>query len=223
MTSFRGDLNSCMPQITVLEISLTESPQLSNYHLSISMLFRLINNRGFAFALATAGILAVAAAPPPSTLSSSLNIPSSLNSSLSYNEFHCTQYLDWTLPSFHAHDCHDAIGLLINQIVTPDRRKFWEFVDRDAKPKYPEQWTTQRTPLRWRVSTCVVAVVMLDLFGPGQLPGGDPLHVTTNDVSNFVEIAAKAHQILDGCAIHQGLAGWTPAGESNLFPCGLDV
>jgi len=153
-----------MSQITVLEISPKESPQLSNYQLSISMLFQLINNSGCAFALATAEIMAVAAAPPPSSLSSSLDIPSSLNSSLSYNEFHCTQYLDWTFPGFHAHDCDDAIGLLINQMVTPDRRKFWEFVDRDAEPKYPEQWTTQRNPLRWRVSTCVVAVVMLDLF-----------------------------------------------------------
>jgi len=38
-----------------------------------------------------------------------------------------------------------------------------------------------------------------------------------NDVSNFVEIAVKAHQILDGCAIHQGLAGWTRAGESQIY------
>lgn len=54
-------------------------------------------------------------------------------------------------------------------------------------------------------------MVMLNEFGPGELPGGD-VKGASKDKSSYFELGEHAKHIFATCVLKQGLFGWMQAG-----------
>ena len=62
--------------------------------------------------------------------------------------------------------------------------------------------------------TCTLAIVMLNFFSNGELPGGVEGPFTSRDVTSFYEIWQAAQQIEATCVLENGRPGWAAEGMS---------
>ena len=60
--------------------------------------------------------------------------------------------------------------------------------------------------------TCTLAIVMLNFFSDGELPGGVEGPFASRDVTSFSEIWEAAAQIEVSCVIHKRSPGWAAEG-----------
>lgn len=60
--------------------------------------------------------------------------------------------------------------------------------------------------------TCTLAIVMLNFFSDGELPGGVEGPFASRDVTSFSEIWQAAQQIEVSCVIHKRSPGWAAEG-----------
>ena len=67
--------------------------------------------------------------------------------------------------------------------------------------------------------TCVVAIVMLDTFWPGTLPGDTPRVYTRSDIATFNDIYDVALSLSSRCVRRKGEAeaGWSSTGKSACY------
>ena len=60
--------------------------------------------------------------------------------------------------------------------------------------------------------TCTLAIVMLNFFSDGELPGGMRGPFASRDVTSFDEIWQAASQIEATCVLQNGRPGWAVEG-----------
>ena len=70
---------------------------------------------------------------------------------------------------------------------------------------------------RWPES-CTLAIVMLNDFGHGSLPGSIPLSPSPSDTATFTSIWKAAKMVENECLLVGRRPGWQPVGTSSFHP-----
>lgn len=128
--------------------------------------------------------------------------------------FECTASVDWRGDGFNREDCRAAVQRLYNVEVTKHGSKEFEFLLPGAIP-YTSNPVMQ-TPRRYSVGKCTLAIVMLEFFPHGSLPGQDPFspHIYADtDVASFQDLWLAADFIEICCLQSQHTPGWALVGE----------
>ncbi|CAD6592865.1 MAG: hypothetical protein ASARMPREDX12_006535 [Alectoria sarmentosa] len=130
--------------------------------------------------------------------------------------FECTTSIDWVGDGYNNEDCRAAVQRLYNVEVTKHGYAEFEFLLPGAIP-YTSNPVMQ-TPRRYTVGKCTLAIVMMDFFPPGSLPGQDPFHhhvFADTDLSSFQKIWLAADLIEICCLQSQHTPGWALVGERD--------
>ena len=161
--------------------------------------------------------------------SSSSNVTFTNLTSATSNSCHCTSNKNWVGAGSSWQECSAAIKLLYDIDVTLFGAKDLEFISARAKPRLPE-WV--RTPRKYTFresmfaqcralhqiliskGKCTVAIVMLNVFPQGTIPGAEEGTFPSRDVASFYELYTIVNQIFQTCLLNQALPGWGVAGES---------
>lgn len=146
----------------------------------------------------------------------------------------CSNSISWFGSGLKSIDCIGAVQLLYDREVTYWKEQDFEFISAKVKGR-SIPW--QRTPRKYSVGrvfscctlwdwiglptktagTCTLAIVMLNFFAPGELPGTDEGPHASRDVTTFYDIWQAARQIETACLVREGKPGWAaPAGKSIL-------
>ncbi|KAL6719734.1 hypothetical protein ACLMJK_001655 [Lecanora helva] len=127
----------------------------------------------------------------------------------------CNEFADWIGPGIIQEDCQAAINELYLDDLEPRGGQEYEFLRRGVSRESYFPWVT--TPRKHWYRTCVVAIVMLDTFMPGTLPGeASDLPTLKSDTTTFNKIWEVANSVFNVC-VKRGRpnAGWGYAGEHN--------
>lgn len=130
--------------------------------------------------------------------------------------FECTTSVDWVGDGYNNEDCRAAIQRLYNIEVTKHGNTEFEFLLPGAIP-YTSNPVMQ-TPRRYSVGKCTLAIVMLDFFPPGSLPGQDPSGhdvYSDTDVASFQGLWLAADYVEICCLQSQHTPGWALVGERD--------
>lgn len=63
--------------------------------------------------------------------------------------------------------------------------------------------------------SCTLAIVMLDWFKGGALPGSSAIHSGSSDTSSFAAIWKAAKTVEDGCLLQSRRPGWQAVGTKG--------
>ena len=89
-------------------------------------------------------------------------------------------------------------------------------------PKPGQELPTRFTPIIWANTVCSFAIVMLDYFFPGDLPGADPgLIYPPWDVTTYQDIYQASQLLSFGCVESHMHAGWRAVGRSSFLTPGI--
>ena len=66
------------------------------------------------------------------------------------------------------------------------------------------------------IGSCTLAIVMLELFGPGELPGVQRRPFAMSDTASFREVYKAAKAVETDCLLPGKRPGWEPLGEHAL-------
>lgn len=147
----------------------------------------------------------------------------------------CTTSIDWVGDGFNIEDCRATVQRLYNDEVTKHGNTKFEFLLPGAVP-YTSNPVMQ-TPRRYSVGQswidleekcagadssgkCTLAIVMLDTFLHGSLPGQDPFspHVYADtDLASFETLWLAADFIEICCLQSQRTPGWALVGEAFRY------
>jgi len=180
--------------------------------------------------LGTTKLLVTSFAATISLASSAAISHSSRNLTLSMPDGHqCTDNTAWIGSGSTNVDCIGAVQLLYHREVKHWKDQDFEFISEKVEGR-SIPW--QRTPRKYTVGnfsrlytlredqvsdqsagTCTVAIVMLNFFADGELPGIDGGPFASRDVTSFNEIWQAASQIEAMCLLHSGKPGWASQGK----------
>ncbi|MCJ1459830.1 hypothetical protein MMC28_010209, partial [Mycoblastus sanguinarius] len=120
----------------------------------------------------------------------------------------CTSASSWQARGFLIEDCFAAIQhLFIEEVLTnPDVTH--EFVAGGTLPETKNPYMI--TPREYTVSSCTLAIVMLELFGPGELPGVQRRPFAMSDTASFREVYKAAKAVETDCLLPGKRPGWEP-------------
>ncbi|CAD6593272.1 MAG: hypothetical protein ASARMPRED_007228 [Alectoria sarmentosa] len=138
-----------------------------------------------------------------------------LNASGNGNCASTTRYPDWYSNGWVIEDCYTAVQqLYLKEMLThPDEE--YEFVTLGWSPTRP-QLESQRTPRKYVVGTCVLTIMMLNWFQPGQLPGGTRYNRARTDVSTYRNIWSAARSVETACTDSKS-PGWLMTGKDSAM------
>ena len=178
----------------------------TNVLLSISIVYLNLSLR-----LVDCAILRLGKPPPTALKPFFTSLPFNVSgpvSALANAPARCTDSDDWVRPSFIQDDCR----AVVNTIFYGDVRNYGdiklEFIGLGTDP--PTKLPFMQTPRKYRYRSCIMAIVMNDLFGPGEVPGSP---FPPRDVSNLREAFTAATDTLDRCVQRKRQAGWADIGK----------
>ena len=134
-------------------------------------------------------------------------------------EYQCVNDQSWSADRFYPWACLAAFEHAKSVEASVLRTKF-EFLPNNAPPqtRYPRM----DTPRRYNVGGCTVAIVLLDFFGPDDLPGQPPgRRRYDRSVTTFNTIFQAGQFVKEGCIQYgrRPSPGWNNAGKiSPLIP-----
>ena len=148
----------------------------------------------------------------------------------------CTTSIDWVGDQFNNEQCRAAIQRLFNAEVSVHGGTEFEFLSAGAIPFTSNP--VMRTPRKYIVGQshsdvvgvilgadeepsgrCTLAIVMLEFFPPGSLPGQDPWgprDYPDTDVASFQDLWLASDLIETCCLQSRRSPGWALAGEAFL-------
>lgn len=150
--------------------------------------------------------------------------------------FECTPSIDWVGDGYNNENCRATIQRLYNVEVTKHGNTEFEFLLPGAIP-YTSNPVMQ-TPRRYSVGQsyfhpdecaealtspsgkCTLAIVMLDFFPHGSLPGQDPFGhyvYADTDVASFQDLWLAADFVEICCLQSQHIPGWALVGKAFYF------
>ena len=150
----------------------------------------------------------------PSFLSLSYNVSGPVSAPAGA-PVHCTDSNEWTNPLFIQQDCEDAVNKIFGWDVRIYGDIKLEFVGPGTTPS--GRLPFMQTPRGYRSRSCTMAVVMLDLFGPGKVPGTGPGPFPTTGISNLREAFTAATNTLYHCVQGKKQVGWSGFGKQQSF------
>lgn len=130
--------------------------------------------------------------------------------------FECTTSIDWVGDGYNNEDCRATVQRLYTVEVTKHHDTEFEFLLPGAMP-YTSNPVMQ-TPRRYSVGKCTLAIVMLETFPHGSLPGQDPFSrhdYTDTDLASFQDLWLAADHIELCCLEFQHTPGWALVGERD--------
>ncbi|KAF6238627.1 hypothetical protein HO173_003133 [Letharia columbiana] len=135
-----------------------------------------------------------------------------LNASDNGNCASTTKYPSWNSNDWVIEDCYIAVQQLYFREVLEHPDVAYEFVALGVSPTR-SSLDSQRTPRKYIFRTCVLTIMMLDWFQPGQLPAGTKYNRAQTDVSTYRDIWSAARSIETACIVSKS-AGWLMTGNS---------
>ncbi|KAK0508135.1 hypothetical protein JMJ35_009219 [Cladonia borealis] len=125
----------------------------------------------------------------------------------------CARPATWDTPSFNAADCSGAIDFLFFETsLTECYSQPCVFYGVNAKTRIPTNG--QPTPRKYKFGSCTIGILMLNEYGPGELPGGD-IKGASKDKASYMDLEQGAKHIFANCVLKQGLFGWMQAGSDG--------
>ena len=171
---------------------------------------------------------------------SSINFPrASSGSTAPQPDYVCTNSVDFVGDAYRNEDCKATVQRLYNVEAVQHGATEFEFLAAGAtnttgRPamQTPRRYTVGKSLLQQVVrgsltrsfqGQCTLAIVMLDFFEEGSLPGEDPSgqYIYSNtDVTSFDHIWHTAGLVLMNCMVFKRSPGWAPIGMTlPLFLC----
>ena len=162
---------------------------------------------------------------------SSLHRSLTIDSSANRNQ--CTDNSTWIGTGSTTVDCIGAVQRLYDAEVKPFSDTDFEFLSEKAPAR---SLPSMRTPRKYTVGkcqcssqnrclytfrnssakefegSCTLAIVMLNFFSNGELPGGVEGPFASRDVTSFYEIWQAAQQIEATCLMQKSRPGWAAEG-----------
>ena len=146
------------------------------------------------------------------------------------SDYYCTDESSWKLGDTTRHDCFAAIGLLFRSEVVQHGNKDFQFLSARATQRSVD---SMRTPRKYTVGECIgssqsgcalgwpltkegkctIAIVMVNVFPQGYLPGAEKRTYPSRDVASFLELYTLSNQIYHYCMVNKAQPGWAPAGK----------
>ena len=181
----------------------------TNFLLSISLIYLNIS-----LPLVEGAILIFDKPPPtnskPFSTSLSYNVSVPVNAPTNAPT-RCTDSTNYIKPSFIQEDCIAVVHNEFGQDVRKYGEVKLEFVELGTDPSGRLPFI--QTPRKYRYRSCVMAIVMNELFLPGEVPGTGPGPFPTRDLSTLREAFTAATDTLYGCVQGNGEAGWSDIGK----------
>ncbi|KAM0802897.1 hypothetical protein BDR22DRAFT_887231 [Usnea florida] len=141
--------------------------------------------------------------------------PSSLNASDNGNCASPAKFPTWTSSDWIVEDCYIAVQQLFLREVYNRPDVSYQFVAKGVVPtRSPLE--SQRTPRKYVFRTCVLTIMMLEWFHPGQLPMGIKYNRAQTDVSNYRDIYNAARGIETACTVSKS-PGWLMTGKDSAM------
>ncbi len=156
-----------------------------------------------------------------STPLSPLTLPLTLISNSSINQpnpirTHCVADSSWTTPKYESrNDCEDAVNrLYLTDYGRFSARRFQFLAAHATVPGRPQD--TVRTPRRYTIASCTIAIVMLTDFPSSQpFPGKPPGPYPSRAATSYEKVWQAAVRIIRGCVMLEGFAGWEVVGKDE--------
>jgi len=128
----------------------------------------------------------------------------------------CVAQDSWISPDHSTlNDCGDAVDRLYLTDYGQFIDRYFQFVAADTPPRSRFPYTA-RTPRRYTIGTCTVAVVMLTDFPSSQLlPGRPPAPYPERDMATFEKVWDAAVRILEVCVIGHSHGGYELVGRGD--------
>ena len=164
----------------------------------------------------------------------------------------CADSPEWEYQGDQESDCIEAIAKLHDYEVKRHGDHHYEFVADGSSPhislaiaKTPRKYMHGECSSSFPVcffskliicckDTCTVAIVVLNFFEPGELPGIKPQDwgtKATSDLASYKDIWRAAKRVELDCVRTARKSGWHPVGESDIlsfiqwrpFPGGISI
>ncbi|KAL6720329.1 hypothetical protein ACLMJK_002250 [Lecanora helva] len=148
-------------------------------------------------------------------LNKSLDILNSTKSGILPHTDHCDTSGHWEAYAFLVEDCFAAIQQLYIHDTLRHADETFEFLARGARPR--TQYPKVRLPGIYQISSCTLAIVMLDDFKPSALPGGASFTTGASDTASFGSIWKAAKRVEDQCLLASRKPGWQPVGTKSAI------
>ncbi|KAL6719060.1 hypothetical protein ACLMJK_003295 [Lecanora helva] len=198
---------------------------MQNLLLAISIILNLIH-------LASAAVITTPSSSSSQDLTPSFqNLTQSSQNDISNNNY-CTTSQSWVGSGSFTMDCIHAVVYLydteVKSRITPQAdasKEDFEFVTPRVPPS-SKNW--MKTPRKYTVGTCTVAVIMLNFFQKDprqQMPEIPGKWHASRDMASFYEIWQAANQLERVCLLHNGQPGWASEGGRGaigVFMWGTD-
>lgn len=150
-------------------------------------------------------------------------------------DYSCTNDYDWIGDGYNYEDCRAAVQRLYNVEVAQYGGREYEFLPHGGTNQTDKP--TMETPRRYIVGRltlvpikaastnsesqgqCTLAIVMMDFFQEGELPGEDPSgqYIYSNtDVTSFEDLWLAAGLVEMNCVVEKKMSqmlGWAPTGR----------
>ncbi|KAL2050063.1 hypothetical protein ABVK25_009673 [Lepraria finkii] len=129
-------------------------------------------------------------------------------------DYSCTNDYDWIGDGYNYEDCRAAVQRLYNVEVAQYGGREYEFLPHGGTNQ--TQKPTMETPRRYTVGQCTLAIVMMDFFQEGELPGEDPSgqYIYSNtEVTSFEDLWLAAGLVEMNCVVEKKMSqmlGWAP-------------
>ncbi len=127
----------------------------------------------------------------------------------------CTSLDEWVKPRYIEEDCNHVV----HNIFGPEVERYGdielEFVDLGTAPS--GQFRFMQTPRKYRFRSCTMAIVMLDFFIPGEVPGTGRGPFPNKDISTLRQAFTAARNVLHLCLQIRRELGWLEIGKGLLL------
>ena len=130
----------------------------------------------------------------------------------------CTGMNEWVKLRYSPEDCRIAVSDIFGQDVRTYGEIKLEFIRLVTDPS--GQLPFIQKPRKYRFRSCIVAIVMLDLFPksrPELVPGSGPSPFPSTDISTLREASTAATDTLYGCVQRKSGLGWSATGKGLVF------
>ncbi len=121
----------------------------------------------------------------------------------------CVGTMDWLAPGLDGDDCAEAIARFLHTDFDIYGSRRFEFLDVSTPQR--TRLPLMRTPRRYTIATCSVAVGILSDFTE-LLPEEAPRRLQKSDVASFQEILESLRRIAVTC-LTESRAGWEAVGK----------
>ncbi|KAL6720352.1 hypothetical protein ACLMJK_002273 [Lecanora helva] len=121
--------------------------------------------------------------------------------------------MDWMGDGYSNEDCKAVVQRFFFVEVAKHKTQEFEFLSPGAEKKTSKP--VMRTPRRYTVGRCTLAIVMLDFFDDRTLPGRGswaPAFASDTDVASFNDLWLTADLIEACCMVNEHHPGWAIAG-----------